>query len=234
MRRTIKWVALVLVTLPIHLVLLLAFMGVPRPPWITAVGVGRVGWRPVLDNAGQLWRSRQSKSLVAWMPDGSGLLVQGRRMILDTRLHTLSDAAGEPVFLPQIPRNVGAIHGHPGREHMVWLGALASPSSEAASHSIAPPLSASSSGSASDCAPEIVTGWLSASNCAVVSKVAFFPLVVPSSFYMGRACANISRFPHTSFDCRGGLISNGFSDPVSGGFSARAGDVAGNARTHGR
>ena len=78
-----------------------------------------MGWRPVLDNAGQLWKSRQSKSLVAWMPDGSGLLVQGRRMILDSRLYTLSDAAGEPVFLPQVPRNVVAIHGEPGREYMV-------------------------------------------------------------------------------------------------------------------
>ena len=116
---SMKWVALVVLALPIHLVLVLAFIGVPRPPAITAEGVGRVGWRPVLDNAGQLWKSRQSKSLVAWMPDGSGLLVQGRRMILDSRLHTLSDAAGEPVFLPQIPRNVGAIHGAPGREYMV-------------------------------------------------------------------------------------------------------------------
>ena len=119
MRTSIKWVALVVLTLPIHLVLVLAFIGVPRPPAISAEGVGRVGWRPVLDNAGQLWRSRLSKSLVAWMPDGSGLLVQGRRMILDSRLHTLSGAAGDPVFLPQIPRNVGAIHGAPGREYMV-------------------------------------------------------------------------------------------------------------------
>ena len=119
MLRIMKWVALVVLALPIHLVLVLAYTGVPRPPAITAEGVGRVGWRPVLDNAGQLWKSRQSKSLVAWMPDGSGLLVQGSRMILDSRLHTLSNAAGKPVFLPQIPRNVGAIHGAPGREYMV-------------------------------------------------------------------------------------------------------------------
>ncbi len=119
MRRTMKWVALLVVTVPINVVLLLAFMGVPKPPAITTEGIGRVGWRPVLEDAGGLWQSRQSKSLVAWMPDGSGLLVQGRRMILDARLHTLSDAVGEPVFLPQIPRNVGAIHGYPGRNHMV-------------------------------------------------------------------------------------------------------------------
>ena len=40
MRRTMKWVALVLVTLPIHLVLALAFIGVPKPPAITAEGIG--------------------------------------------------------------------------------------------------------------------------------------------------------------------------------------------------
>jgi dienelactone hydrolase len=114
-----KWVALIVVTLPIHLVLVLALIGVPKPPAITAEGVGRVGWRPVLDNVGQLWRSQQSKSLITWMPDGSGLLVQGRRMVLDSRLHTLSGAGGKPVFLPQIPRNVGGIHGAPGRDYMV-------------------------------------------------------------------------------------------------------------------
>ena len=119
MPRIMKWVALVIVTLPIHLVLVLAFTGVPKPPMITAEGIGRVGWQPVFGNAGQLWSSRQSKSLVTWMPDGSGLLVQGRRMILDSRLHTLSEAGGEAVFLRQIPRNVSAIHSSPGREFMV-------------------------------------------------------------------------------------------------------------------
>ncbi len=94
MRTIMKWVALVVVTLPINLVLVLAFTGVPKPPAITAEGVGRVAWGPVFDNAGQLWRSRQSKSLVTWMPDGSGMLVQGRRMILDARLHTLSAPGG--------------------------------------------------------------------------------------------------------------------------------------------
>ncbi len=114
-----KWIALAVATLPVHLVLVLALIGVPKPPAISAKGIGRVGWRPVLDDAGQLWRSRESKSLINWMPDGSGLLIQGRRMILDARLHTLSTAAGEPVFLPQIPRNVSGVHGDLGREYMV-------------------------------------------------------------------------------------------------------------------
>ncbi len=119
MRKTMKWVALVVVTLPIHLVIVLAFIGVPKPPAITAEGVERVAWGPVLDDAGKLWNSRQSRSLVGWMPDGSGLLVQGRRLILDSRLHTLSEAAGDAVFLPQIPRNVSGIYGDPGRPYMV-------------------------------------------------------------------------------------------------------------------
>ena len=119
MRKTMKWVALFVVTLPIHLVVVLAVIGVPRPPAITAEGVGRVAWGPVLDDAGKLWKSRQSKSLVAWMPDGSGLLVRGRRMILDARLHTLSSPAADAVFLPRIPRNVAGMYGVPGRDYMV-------------------------------------------------------------------------------------------------------------------
>ena len=62
MRKAMKWVVLFLVTLPIHLVVVLAVIGVPRPPAITADGVGRVAWGPVLEDAGQLWRSRHSKS----------------------------------------------------------------------------------------------------------------------------------------------------------------------------
>jgi len=119
MRKNMKRVALVLATLPIHLVVFVAITGVPKPPAITAEGVARVAWGPVLDDAGEFWASRQAKSLVDWMPDGSGLLVPGRRMILDARLHTQSDPGAEPVFLPRIPRNVAGIHGHPGREYMV-------------------------------------------------------------------------------------------------------------------
>ena len=54
MRTIMKWVALVVLTLPIHLVLVLALIGVPKPPAITAEGIGRVGWRPVLDDAARL------------------------------------------------------------------------------------------------------------------------------------------------------------------------------------
>ena len=43
MRKTLKWVALFVVMLPVHLILVLAVTGVPRPPAITAEGVGRAG-----------------------------------------------------------------------------------------------------------------------------------------------------------------------------------------------
>ena len=55
MRKTLKWVALFVVMLPVHLILVLAVTGVPRPPAITAEGVGRVAWGPVLDDAARLW-----------------------------------------------------------------------------------------------------------------------------------------------------------------------------------
>ena len=47
MRKTLKWVALFVVMLPVHLIVVLAVTGVPRPPAITAEGVGRVAWGPV-------------------------------------------------------------------------------------------------------------------------------------------------------------------------------------------
>ena len=59
MRKTLKWVALFVVMLPVHLILVLAVTGVARPPAITAEGVGRVAWGPVLDDAARLWESRE-------------------------------------------------------------------------------------------------------------------------------------------------------------------------------
>ena len=118
MRKIVKLAALVALTLPIHLVILLAITGVPKPPALKTESVGRVAWAPLLENAGQMWRSRESKSLVTWMPDGSGVLVQATRMVLDVRLHTLSAAGGDPVFLPQIPRNA-LVRSDPGRDYMV-------------------------------------------------------------------------------------------------------------------
>ena len=53
------------------------------------------------------------------MPDGPGLLVRGKRMILDERLHTLPSPAAKSVFLPQIPRNVSGMYGVPGCDYMV-------------------------------------------------------------------------------------------------------------------
>ena len=78
-----EWVGLLVLTLPIHLMVVLAITGVPKPPALTTESVGRVSWGPLLASAGDMWRSRESKSLVTWMPDGSGVLVQGKRMLLE-------------------------------------------------------------------------------------------------------------------------------------------------------
>ena len=118
MREIGKWVGLLALTLPIHLMIVLAVTGVPKPPALTTESVGRLAWGPLLANAGEMWRLRESKALVTWMPDGSGVLVQGKRMVLDVRLHTLSAAGEDPVFLPQIPRNA-IVRSAPGREYMV-------------------------------------------------------------------------------------------------------------------
>ncbi|HEX9887038.1 MAG TPA: alpha/beta fold hydrolase [Longimicrobiales bacterium] len=104
MPRALKWWLLAL-ALPVHVVVLLAVTGVPRPPALTVEGVGRVGWTPLLEDAARLWAGRHARSLVTWMPDGSGVLVQGRRLLFDTRLHTLARPGGDAVFLPAIPRN---------------------------------------------------------------------------------------------------------------------------------
>lgn len=119
MRRSVKFGLLMILTLPLHLIVALAIVGVPRPPAVTVEGGERVGWQPVLDNAGHLWRARQSRSLVAWLPDGSGVLLRSRRWVLESRLHRMAAPGGTAEFLPRIPRNVGGVHGAPGRDHMI-------------------------------------------------------------------------------------------------------------------
>ena len=118
MRKVLKWAALFALTLPIHLVVVLAITGFPKPPALTTESVGRVAWTPVLQDAKKLLSSTGSLGLVTWMPDGSSVLVQGRRMLLDNRLHTLATPGGDPVFLPQIPRNA-SVRSAPGRDYMV-------------------------------------------------------------------------------------------------------------------
>jgi dipeptidyl aminopeptidase/acylaminoacyl peptidase len=119
MRRWVKLAAIVLLSLPVHVVVGLALLGVPKPPAITAEDVGRVGWGPVFDNAEQLWRSRASKSLVTWLPDGDGVLVRARRWILDSRLQAVASPGARPVFLAQLPRNVAGAYSEPGRGYMI-------------------------------------------------------------------------------------------------------------------
>lgn len=118
MRKVLKWAALFALTLPIHLVVVLAITGFPKPPALTTESVRRVAWTPVLQDAKKLLSSTGSLGLVTWMPDGSSVLVQGRRMLLDNRLHTLATPGGDPVFLPQIPRNA-SVRSAPGRDYMV-------------------------------------------------------------------------------------------------------------------
>ncbi len=113
-----RWIGLFLLTVPVHLVIALALTGVPKPPALATESVGRVAWGPLFTDAGEIWESRASQSLVAWMPDGSGVLVQGKRMLLDVRLHTLETAGEQPIFLPQIPRNA-MVRTAPGRAYMV-------------------------------------------------------------------------------------------------------------------
>lgn len=118
-RRFWKLLALGVLTLPIHVAVGLAVIGVPRPPAVTVEGVQRIAWGPVLDNAGQLWSSRDSKSVVGWMPNGAGVLVRGSRWMLDARLHSVSEAGAKPRFLPQLPRNVAGAHGDLDRDYMI-------------------------------------------------------------------------------------------------------------------
>lgn len=118
MRRFVKLGTLALLTLPLHLVVFLAVIGVPRPPAISGEGMERVGWAPVLQDAAQLWRARTSVSHAAWMPDGSGILVRARRWLVDSRLHLVTGPGARPELLSRIPRNA-TVHMEPGRSYAV-------------------------------------------------------------------------------------------------------------------
>lgn len=120
MVKMVKLGALGVLTLPMHLVVWLVLMGVPKPPAITTEGIDRVAWRPALDDAVQLWRARESTAIAGWMPDGSGVLVQTRRWLLDARFHHVPEPGVKPVFLSPIPRNPGGVYSAPGRPYMIF------------------------------------------------------------------------------------------------------------------
>jgi len=118
MEKTAKWAVIIALTVSLHTVVFLAITGVPKPPALTTEHVGRVAWAPLLKNAGQMLRARESGGAVTWMPDGSGMLVSGAHLLIDSRLHTLARAGGRASFLPQIPRNA-AVYSSLGRDYMV-------------------------------------------------------------------------------------------------------------------
>lgn len=110
MNRFWKLGALAVITLPLHVLAILAVTGVPRPPAVTAENVGRVGWGPVLESAGDLWEARTSRSFAAFMPGYDGLLVWGRHRVLEPRLYQVSAPGSEPSLVSSIPRNVSGLH----------------------------------------------------------------------------------------------------------------------------
>jgi dipeptidyl aminopeptidase/acylaminoacyl peptidase len=118
MRKVAIAVAILGMATTLHLAGALAFTGVPHPPTITAEQVGRVAWGPLFEQAMALWDSRESKGLVTWLPDGSGMLTRERRLLFDSRLHLLASPGGRARFLDEIPRNA-SVYSRLGRDHMI-------------------------------------------------------------------------------------------------------------------
>ena len=104
-RTTIKWCSILVVVLVASAVAFLLALGVPKSPTLTVENVGRVAWAPLLRSLTNLDRMK-SKSLAAWMPDGSGLLIGSAHRVFDTRLHLVRAPGLEPELLPNLPRNV--------------------------------------------------------------------------------------------------------------------------------
>lgn len=118
MKNIAKWVGVLAAIAVVHAVVILAVTGVPRPSTIVAEDVGRIPWTPLLRNTLQRFDARASRSLVGWMPDGSGLLVMGTHRLFDARLHLVSEPGTTPRFLPAVPRNA-SVYVPNDRDYMV-------------------------------------------------------------------------------------------------------------------
>jgi len=104
-RTLIKWSSIVVTMLVTSVIALLLAVGVPKSPTLTVENVGRVAWAPMLRTMANFDRLK-SKKLVAWMPNGSGLLVGSAHRIFDSRIHLVPAPGADPVLLPNLPRNV--------------------------------------------------------------------------------------------------------------------------------
>lgn len=111
--------ALAVATLPLHLLMILAVMGVPRPPAVSVENVGRVGWGPVLASAGDLWEARTSRSFAAFLPGHRGVLVWGRHRVLEPRLFEVPAPDSDPALVRSLPRNVSGLHVSPDRDYAI-------------------------------------------------------------------------------------------------------------------
>ncbi len=94
--------------------------GVPKPPAITTEDVPRVSWKPLIRDLDLTVRGMASRSIVGWMPDGNGLLVQASHRVVDSRLHVVSHPGAKPRLLQHVPRNAGTVATEPGRGYVIF------------------------------------------------------------------------------------------------------------------
>ncbi len=114
-----RWLAALAAMSVVHVVVFLAVTGVPKPPAITAVDVNRVAWAPLVENTLRRVEARESRRLVGWMPDGSGLMTIAPRLLFDARLHVVREPGGKVELLPRIPRDA-QVYPAPGRPYLVF------------------------------------------------------------------------------------------------------------------
>ena len=97
----------------------LAVIGVPTPPTITKVGLGRVGWGSVLVEMAQSRRQSRSRSLVTWAPDGSGMLGWSRSGFQGVGLHVVPAPGSDSERIPGIPVHASGFHGGADRPYLI-------------------------------------------------------------------------------------------------------------------
>ena len=114
------WIGLLLLGLASLGLTALAYRtGIPKPPSITAEGVGRVSWGPVVRNMDLVLRGTRAASFAAWLPGDRGMLTRGSHLILDRRLYAISSPDADPTLVWGIPRNAATVARPPDGDYMI-------------------------------------------------------------------------------------------------------------------
>ena len=122
--KTLKWTSAILVGLLLIALIILAIIGVPKPPSISSEQVPRLPWKFASNMYGIMQDGLKSTSFNNWNPGEEKIYIWANSGGLRSKLHVLSDVGGKPQLVEGLPNNSRSYRLNPDPEKKYLIYAL--------------------------------------------------------------------------------------------------------------